>query len=617
MNSTQRHALVFGAAGFVGRHLVLALTAQGVAVTAACRTEASCDGLTDWMIRHGCAHPPRTLLVDFDAPGCGIELPGHLDDVSEIYNCAAAFRFGMSEHEARHANVDSVRDIVGLAARLPQLRRLVHVTGYRVGGHQHATMPRNAQRTRHSYRTLGAYEASKIEADAVLREEANRLGVPWTVVNPSTVSGVADTGETDQYIGLAANFQDVWRGTLLARPGNADTFVPVIPVDYLARFMALLPTDPDTRGNSYWVLDNDTPALPDLLRIVGEHYRVPVPRARIPVAIIKRLPRALSKADPETLSFLSTDRYPTDQADAFAARHGLHTPATIPAIRRWADDLAAHRFGAVARTGLDRRFSEHAAVHTFVLGAEDATAVVLPGPPANADSWAAVAEALGDTAVVDLPGLGMSSGDRGYWAEWLDDLLAEGTTRHLIGHSVGAAAALDAAHRNPDRVEQLTLVAPSFLQHQDVRDRRAALLAAVSLRHASPDALSRRLAGSPKHAGALASSAADLRRPGVARRAGRLLRAATDRRWRTELMRQLTAFEGTIHVVVGSDDPLAPWAIDTLRTLGPRVRITTIADAGHHLHLTHPEDLARAIGSTTIESTEDARPGVRTRVGQA
>src|SRR5664279_1290414 len=43
-----------------------------------------------------------------------------------------------------------------------------------------------------------------------------------------------------------------------------------------------------------------------------------VPRARIPVGLIRRLPVALTHADPETLSFLSTDPYPTPPADELA-----------------------------------------------------------------------------------------------------------------------------------------------------------------------------------------------------------------------------------------------------------------------------------------------------------
>ena len=45
--SAERHALVFGASGFIGRWLVVELASQGVRVTAAVRSSASADELDD------------------------------------------------------------------------------------------------------------------------------------------------------------------------------------------------------------------------------------------------------------------------------------------------------------------------------------------------------------------------------------------------------------------------------------------------------------------------------------------------------------------------------------------------------------------------------------------
>jgi hypothetical protein len=206
-------------------------------------------------------------------------------------------------------------------------------------------------------------------------------------VNPSTVSGVAATGETDQYLGLADTLHQLWRGTLPARPGSASTFVPVVPVDHLARFMARLPVDPDSVGRSYWVLDDATPPLPELLDLVGRHYRVKVPRGRVPIRLLQRLPRALTKADPETLSFLSDDRYSTGSAIELAQRQQLPALTTRTSLLAWADSLAAQRFGAAGPTSLGRRFTEYAGLRTFELGPADGTRLVLPGLPVNADTW--------------------------------------------------------------------------------------------------------------------------------------------------------------------------------------------------------------------------------------
>ncbi|MFE7600880.1 alpha/beta fold hydrolase [Streptomyces sp. NPDC057494] len=602
MSLEDRHALVLGASGFIGRHVVLALGQAGVRVSAASRSRESYLRLTRWLTGRGHDQAPVDLRVDFTKASL---IEGAYDDVTEIYNCAGAYRFGMSVDEARRANVDSVRAVVAFAAGLPNLRRLVQVSGYRVGGQDSA--PWSEERRRETYRALGPYEASRVEADAVFQELAAKLDVPWSIVNPASVIGDSATGESDQYLGLASNLKDLWQGSLAALPGNGRTFVPVVAADYLARFMTLLPVDASTERTAYWLLDDDTPGLPDLLTLVAEHYGVKAPRTRVPVPLLKRLPRRLTKADPETLTFLSEDRYPTDSAHAFAARHGLPMPDTATTLHRWADHLAAHRFGD-APTG-DRRFTEPGSggVRTFELGREGAATVVLPGLPVNADTWAPVVATVGHARAVDLPGLGMSAGSRDDWPSWLAALVTETGARHLVGHSLGAAAAVEAAAAHPDEVEQLTLVSPFFLQASPPRLAAWTLLTRGLLSRTTPAALSERLTGTTEHASALRSAVADLRRGTTAATTARLLAATGSARWRTDLRAKLQRYPGRVHIVTGSDDPLTSEGRALLDTL-PHATVTEIAGAGHHPQLTHAEDVAQAI-MDVLGSRDD--PGVR------
>ncbi|WP_418960327.1 alpha/beta fold hydrolase [Streptomyces tritici] len=598
-----RHALVLGASGFIGRHLVLALGRAGVRVSTANRGRESYERLARWLAGRGHDRIPADLRVDFTDPSL---IDGACDDITEVYNCAGAYRFGMSVDEARRANVDTVRAVVAFAARLPNLRRLVQVSGYRVGGQ--APGPWSDAYRRRTYRALGAYEASKVEADVVFRSMATELGVPWTVVNPPSVIGDSVTGESDQYLGLASNVKDLWQESLPALPGNARTFVPVVAADYLARFMTLLPMDAATEGAAYWPLDDDTPALPDLLTLIAQHYGVKAPRARVPVPLLKRLPRRLTKADPETLTFLSTDRYPTDSAHALAARHRLPMPDTATTIRRWADHLAAHRFGD-APAG-DRRFTRPAGIRTFELGEAGAPTVILPGLPLNADTWAPVVAALGHARAVDPPGLGMSAGRREDWPSWLTALVTETGARHLVGHSLGAAAAVEAAAAHPDAIDRLTLVAPFFLQAPPPRTATWTPLTRRYLRRTTPVALAERLTGTTDHATALHSAVADLRRGAVAAATARLLADTANAQGRADLRAKLQRYPGHVHIVAGSHDPLTAEAQSLLDTL-PHVTVTALADAGHHPQLTHPEAVARAIAEQATSPAPEAAPDVR------
>ena len=587
---TSRHALVFGASGLVGKHLVLQLLRAGVSVVAAARTAESGSTLERWVREREARGELRTALVDFAAPEMFAGGLSQFGSITEIHNCAGLYRFGMSTDEAREANVGIVERILECAAKLPRLQRVLHVSGYRVGGQDPASVPWSDRQRSKVYAEAGAYEGSKMESDAVFQALATERGIPWTVLNPSSVIGHSVSGESDQLIGLASTIGQLYRGEIAALPGGRDVFLPVVTVDYLAAFMERAAGDPAAAGQAYWVLDEETPPLGDLLTHVGQHLEVAVPRLRLPVSAIRRLPRWLTKADPETLSFMSTDRYPTGSARTLAARHGLVHPNVLASLERWVDYLAAHRFGEAAGTG--RRVASAAGVRTFALGAEEPRLLVFPGLPINADTWAGVADRLSGT-VVDLPGLGLSGG-RGTvdWDTWLPAVMPSAGV-HLVGHSIGAAAALRAAQLNPAAVSSLTLVSPFFLQPRPARRAAPRWMVAGYLRTVSAARLSTRLTGATGAEVSQASTVRDLRGGGAKRVAAQLDQAASSR-WRADLQDALLHYDGPLRVVVGAHDPLDTDVAGILAQR-PATELVTIPDAGHHPHLTHPAQLAEVI----------------------
>ena len=585
-----RHALIFGASGLVGRHLTLQLAAAGAHVTVAVRSAESGRRLDAWLTEHGLSAEINWTTADFGGTQILAGGSAGWQHITEIHNCAGVYRFGMTAEEARSANVGIVEQVLDFAAGLPNLTRVVHISGYRVGGQDPAMVPWADDERRRRYAKLGAYEASKMESDAIFQASAEELGVPWTVVNPSSVIGESETGESDQQIGLADTIAQIWRGATPALPGGDTTFLPVVTVDYLAQFMLEVAVDPAAVGQSYWVLDADTPPLPELLSRAGKQLDVKVPRLRIPTAVITRLPRWITQADPETLTFLSSDRYPTRSAEEAAERHGLRMPDGTLAMARWVDYLAAHRFGEAEAE--DRRLSAVAGINTFELGPAASRRVILPGLPVNADTWASVAAETGARAV-DLPGLGLSGG-RGVadWPQWLPALL-RGDPVHLVGHSIGAAAAVIAAARNPEQIASLTLVAPFFLQRAPRIAAWQRPLIRTALRRISPERLSLRLTSGRGSATALETSVQDLRRG----RAGHVvehLAHAGMAAWRRELWEHLRAFPGSVRIITGSEDPLLPVRVRELDT-EPNRELCTIPGAAHHPQLTHERELARLL----------------------
>ncbi|MFY7065579.1 hypothetical protein ACOQFV_06930 [Nocardiopsis changdeensis] len=75
------------------------------------------------------------------------------------------------------------------------------------------------------------------------------------------------------------------------------------------------------------------------------------PRLSVPVALVRRPPRALTGVAPEGLPLLSGDRYATASADRLSRAAGPARPPVEQVLRRRASRLVDEDFGRVpART---------------------------------------------------------------------------------------------------------------------------------------------------------------------------------------------------------------------------------------------------------------------------
>jgi len=354
--TTDRHiqaAVVTGAAGFIGRHLLVELTRQGTHVCALVRGPAArLPELRAWVDAHG-GNGALLSAADFDleAPDLGLTPEGDawLDRADAVYHLAARFEFGLSAEAARVANVDASVRLVERLARSPRLERLVYLSGYRTEGQPaRALNVDDPAALRRFYRDHGAYEASKMEAHQRVARRAEELGVPLTRVSPAVVIGHSQTGETTQFIGMVETLRLLHARRLPALPGNARTWLPLVTVDLVAAVLARVPADPLSRGEHLVVFDERSPTLPALVKQGAAHMGVPAPRLCLPVWFVRALPSALSGVDREGLSFISSDRYDAAPLHAFMERTQLVMPDIQQAFARWLDFLVAHAFGAAA-----------------------------------------------------------------------------------------------------------------------------------------------------------------------------------------------------------------------------------------------------------------------------
>ncbi|WP_031073032.1 SDR family oxidoreductase [Streptomyces sp. NRRL WC-3742] len=336
--------LVLGATGFIGRWLVLELLGRGTPVAASFRGTTAGAALRRWLRTHGADESGlTTVAADVTAPGLGIgaEDEGRLGEVRDVYNLAARYQFGLTRAEAEPVNVQGALNALRWSATRPRLRRHVHLSGYRTGSDTRPRYPLATQAADTLYSTHGAYPASKRLGDAAIRVTAPELGVPLTTVNPSNVIGHSQTGESGQRFGLASVVRQLKAGQLTLLPGSKRTFVPVVTVDHLVAFLAAVPAFDDAPVQAHTVLDPATPYFPELVEHLAGHLGVRPPRALVPVGLVRHLPRSITGASPEALTFLSEDQYDTASATRLATTLGLTHPPVVPALQRWAGRLVA------------------------------------------------------------------------------------------------------------------------------------------------------------------------------------------------------------------------------------------------------------------------------------
>ena len=588
--------LVTGATGFIGRWLVPELTRLGHVVLVALRkANARSKAYRRWVAEHG-GNPESLVFHEVDLDRDDLGLPqGAGEAIHDVFHLAGRYEFGISRAEAHRINVEGSLRVLRWAAKRPALRRYVLVSGYRVAAPEVIAEvgpgPLDDAKRDRLYRRLGAYEASKFEEHLTVQDESKRLGVPLSLVNPASVIGDSETGETTQFIGLTSTVRDLFNGKMPAMAGGPDIFVPVVTVDYLARFMARLPEYPDTAGRSYWLLDQRTPNLPELVQWVADYTGVKAPTHSLPVGLVAALPRALTGVEPETLSFLSTLRYDTQSADELASRMGLTMPDVSTSLGRWVDFLVASRFGDQASdpTG---HFIATAGCRTFVAGERRRPdKVLLHGLPLDSESWREVeARFSGLPLRLDLAGLGRSSasGD-GDPLAWMNDLFGGIESRPvLVGHSLGCEPALRFAVQRPEAIKTLVLVSPFFLQARPSWPMTCPAMMSVLFRFSDPERLPERLLGAgAQMSPALMSAARNLKRRGVSRRTAEALSEAASPALRDELRELVARVQVPVRLIVGEHDALLHEV--------PGMDVVTIPDAGHYPQLSHPEALASAI----------------------
>jgi nucleoside-diphosphate-sugar epimerase len=257
-------ALVTGAAGFVGGHLVEMLVTRGDEVRALVRPGED----TRWLRT---LDGVETIEGDLtDAPSLARAVRG----VQRVYNVGA--KTGPWGHEAvyRAVNVQGLADLIRSAIDAG-VERIVHTSSITVYGHHLSGIVTED----HPYRAEdNPYSRTKIAGEELIWKLVREQGAPVVVVRPGWVYGPRDSSSFARIV----EFVESGSGIVIGRGRNV---VPVVYVEDVARGLILAGDAGEAAvGRAYNIVDDRRVSQSEYLDIVADALQVPHVSRRVPFA---------------------------------------------------------------------------------------------------------------------------------------------------------------------------------------------------------------------------------------------------------------------------------------------------------------------------------------------
>jgi dihydroflavonol-4-reductase len=299
-------ALVTGAAGFIGGHVVAALAEAGAEVRAFDRHAPAHDGV----------EPVLGDVLDADA------VRRAADGCDAIFHLAAVYSYARADARAMHAvNVEGTRVVLDAAARNGR-RRVVHTSSCATCGPVRGRPATEADGPP-PWELDVPYKRTKLDGER-LALRAAREGLDVVVVNPTTPVGPGDLRPTPTGRMVA----DVARGR--ARAYLRGSALNVVAVEDVAA--GHLRAHEHGRAGERYLLGGENLALGEVFAILAAAAGRRPPRAAVPWALAYAAARAsdaalrLAGREPEllVLDAVRVARLPMTFDDAKARRELGH-----------------------------------------------------------------------------------------------------------------------------------------------------------------------------------------------------------------------------------------------------------------------------------------------------
>ena len=266
----------------------------------------------------------RVNLLEGDAAAMDLGLSGAefkalTAEVDLVHHMAHVSYLGADRKLAEQVNVGGAREIVELASACSGLRCLVFHSSATVSGDRTGLVLEDELDKGQGFRNV--VEETYARAEKLARGAMSRL--PVCVLRPTIVVGDSQTGEVDRFDGpyfLILLIVTSPADFPLPLPGRGDTFLHLVPVDYVVRAARAIGRDPRAPGRTFHVGDPAPLTVRRVFELVAAAGGRRMPRGSIPANLTKALlrtpgidrlaksPRAFLEAlaTPVTYSFANT-----------------------------------------------------------------------------------------------------------------------------------------------------------------------------------------------------------------------------------------------------------------------------------------------------------------------
>jgi len=302
-SQTPRAVFLTGGTGFLGRRLLVRLTRDGRNVLALVRKNSRRTA-RGWLSEYRkqdaeAASRIRLLTGDVTAPEIFDDQASRARVLSEavhIIHCAAATHLAVERRVAFDTNVGGSKAILDLAADLPNLERVMHVSAGAVAGDHRGRFSESMLLSGQHYQDR--YAETKMLAERKVRAAMAKL--PITVVRPSHIVGRSDTGEVERVDGFYHLLLFLLKFSSLpaplrflpVAPGGHKSRIDVVPVDFVVDAMVHLLSDPAAEGKTLHLTDPFALTVREFLDLAAERLGFVGPVLDIPGRPLGRMFRS-------------------------------------------------------------------------------------------------------------------------------------------------------------------------------------------------------------------------------------------------------------------------------------------------------------------------------------